>query len=116
MPHQTLKGKTAVGFFVDGLQLKYVQLSLTSGKVILRDFKTVSLETKLEKKTLPLNAPGSPTVAGDEGAFGVADAIAAATEEVFLKVFRRRITRSQSRYANPPCGITNSTQILDYMA
>ena len=81
MPHQTLKGKTAVGFFVDGLQLKYVQLSLMSGKVILRDFKTVSLETKLEKKPLPLKADGAPSGAGDESAFGVADAIAAATEE-----------------------------------
>ncbi|MBF8249166.1 MAG: hypothetical protein HW374_1966 [Bacteroidetes bacterium] len=81
MPHQTLKGKTAVGFFVDGLQLKYVQLSLTSGKVVLREFKTVSLETKLEKKALPLKADGSPSGSGDEGAFGVADAVAAATEE-----------------------------------
>ena len=39
-----------MGIFIDGLNLKYVCLSLTDGKVILQDYKTVSLITRLEVK------------------------------------------------------------------
>ena len=44
------QGKTAVALFVDGLELKYVQLSAKGDKVTLRDFKTVALISKFEEK------------------------------------------------------------------
>lgn len=50
MPYQPDQGKTAVAFFVDGLELKYVQLSAKGNKVTLRDFKTVPLAQKFEEK------------------------------------------------------------------
>ena len=59
-----------MGLFVDGLQLKYVQLSLTAGRVILRDFKTVSLGAKLEEKTVVPKDDDMLAVARDESTFG----------------------------------------------
>ncbi|MBI3787457.1 MAG: hypothetical protein HY276_04280, partial [Ignavibacteriales bacterium] len=50
MPYQAGQGKTAVGLFVDGLELKFVQLSLKGNKVTLRDYKTVALVQKFEEK------------------------------------------------------------------
>jgi hypothetical protein len=50
MPYQPGQGKTAVALFVDGLELKFVQLSLKKGKVTLRDYKTVALIQKFEEK------------------------------------------------------------------
>lgn len=50
MPYQPDQGKTAVALFVDGLELKYVQLSAKGNKVTLRDFKTVPLAQKFEEK------------------------------------------------------------------
>ncbi len=44
------QGNTAVALFVDGLELKFVQLSTKGGKVTLRDFKTVALISKFEEK------------------------------------------------------------------
>jgi Tfp pilus assembly protein PilN len=44
------QGKTAVALFVDGLELKYVQLSTKGDVVTLRDFKTVALISKFEEK------------------------------------------------------------------
>lgn len=41
---------TAVGLFADGLELKYVKLSLKGKAVILEDFKTVALVKKIEEK------------------------------------------------------------------
>ncbi|MCX6133916.1 MAG: hypothetical protein NTU47_08895 [Ignavibacteriales bacterium] len=62
MPYQPGQGKTAVALFVDGLELKFVQLSMKKGKVTLRDYKTVALVQKFEEK------PGSSTEAGAETA------------------------------------------------
>lgn len=45
-------GRTAVSLFVDGLSLKFVQLSLKGGKVTLRDYKTVALVKKFEEKEI----------------------------------------------------------------
>jgi hypothetical protein len=45
------QGKTAVALFVDGLELKFVQLSTKGGTVTIRDFKTVALISKFEEKT-----------------------------------------------------------------
>ncbi len=50
MPYQPGQGKTAVALFVDGLELKFVQLSLKKDKVMLRDYKTVALVQKFEEK------------------------------------------------------------------
>src|SRR3990172_7129659 len=50
MPYQPGQGKTAVALFVDGLELKFVQLSTKGGKVTLRDYKTVALIQKFEEK------------------------------------------------------------------
>ncbi len=59
------QGKTAVAFFVDGLELKYVQLSAKGGRITLRDFKTVALVTKFEEKAAAV-AEAAPT----ESSFG----------------------------------------------
>lgn len=50
MPYQPGQGKTAVALFVDGLELKFVQLSMKKGRVTLRDYKTVALARKFEEK------------------------------------------------------------------
>ncbi len=50
MPYQPGQGKTAVALFVDGLELKFVQLSMKGGRVTLRDYKTVALIQKFEEK------------------------------------------------------------------
>lgn len=50
MPYQAGQGKTAVSLFVDGLELKFVQLSLKGNKVTLRDYKTLALIQKFEEK------------------------------------------------------------------
>ncbi len=63
MPYQPGQGKTAVGLFVDGLELKYVQLSFKGGKTTLRDFRTVALVKKFEEKL-------APAAEGGEAGFG----------------------------------------------
>src|SRR3989304_6102356 len=84
MAYQPGQGKTAVALFVDGLELKFVQLSLKGGTVQLRDFKTVALVQKFEEKAAASAAPEggegfgdlaadtfaapAPTEAGGEGA------------------------------------------------
>ena len=50
MPYTPGQGKTSVALFVDGLELKFVQLSMKGGTVTLRDFKTVALVKKFEEK------------------------------------------------------------------
>ncbi|MBF8293933.1 MAG: hypothetical protein HW389_478 [Bacteroidetes bacterium] len=50
MPYQPAQGKTAIALFVDGLELKFVQLSMKKGRVTLRDYKTVALVQKFEEK------------------------------------------------------------------
>lgn len=62
MPYQAGQGKTAVALFVDGLELKYVQMALKGGGVQLLEFKTVSLVQKFEEK--------GAVAAGEEGGFG----------------------------------------------
>jgi hypothetical protein len=72
--YQAGQGKTAVALFVDGVDLKYVQLSAKGNRVTLRDFKTVALVTKFEEKQTA--AAGGAT---EEAAFGdiaVSDAMA----------------------------------------
>lgn len=52
MAYEPGQGKTAVALFVDGLDLKYVQLALRGGTVELREFKSVSLVQKFEEKAV----------------------------------------------------------------
>ncbi|MBI3110827.1 MAG: hypothetical protein HYZ01_04550 [Ignavibacteriales bacterium] len=73
MPYQPGQGKTAVGLFVDGLELKFVQLSVKGSKVTLRDYKTLALVQKFEEKEAAAQEAGGgfeETPAGD--AFGEA--------------------------------------------
>ncbi len=63
MPYQPGQGKTAVALFVDGLELKYVQLSLKGKKVTLRDFRTAPLVTKFEEKQ-------AATMGGEDAGMG----------------------------------------------
>ncbi len=62
MPYQPGQGKTAVALFVDGLELKFVQLSMKKGRATLRDYKTVVLVQKFEEK------PGASPEGGIETA------------------------------------------------
>ncbi len=50
MPIKPGQGKTSVALFVDGLELKYVQLALRGSTVRLMDYKTVALISKFEEK------------------------------------------------------------------
>lgn len=43
-------GKSAIALFIDGLELKFVNLGLSGKKVKLLDFKTVPLASKLDEK------------------------------------------------------------------
>lgn len=62
MPYQPNQGKTAVGVFADGLELKFVQLSMRGTQVTLRDFKSVPLVKKIDEK--------APVVEAGEAGFG----------------------------------------------
>lgn len=59
MPYQPGQGKTAVGLFVDGLELKFVQLSVKGSKVTLRDYKTLALVQKFEEKEAAAQEAGA---------------------------------------------------------
>jgi hypothetical protein len=79
MPYQPGQGKTAVALFVDGLELKYVQLSMKGKKVTLRDFRTAPLVTKFEEKQAAAMG-GDDTGMGDIGADAFAAPPAMPTE------------------------------------
>lgn len=70
MPYQPGQGKTAVALFVDGLELKFVQLSMKKGKVTLRDYKTVALVQKFEEKAGSATEVGIETVEMGAESFG----------------------------------------------
>ncbi|MGH2569237.1 MAG: hypothetical protein ACRDGA_12945, partial [Bacteroidota bacterium] len=78
MPYQADQGKTAVALFVDGLELKYVQLSAKGNKITLRDYKTVPLAQKFEEKQA---APMAEEAGGAEGGADPFAAPASATME-----------------------------------
>lgn len=75
MPYEPGQGKTAVALFVDGLDLKYVQLALRGGTVQLRDFKSVSLVSKFEEKAAA--AAAEEEAAGGFGDLGGGETFAA---------------------------------------
>jgi Tfp pilus assembly protein PilN len=64
MPYQPGQGKTAVALFVDGLELKYVQLARKGKKISLRDYKAVSLVKRIEElKAAPPEEAGFGDIA-----------------------------------------------------
>jgi len=83
MPYQSGQGKTAVGLFVDGLELKMVQLSMKGGRTTLRDFKTVALVKKFEEKQAAASAADEASFAEapTQDAFAAAPTTEAAAEE-----------------------------------
>ena len=84
MPIQKSHGKTAVGVFVDGLSMKYVQLSMKGEEVSLRDFKTVALVEKFEEKEIEAEAEQEDAGFGDlnaEEAFGGGESLTPEGEE-----------------------------------
>ncbi len=84
MPIQKSHGKTAAGIFVDGLSMKYVQLSMKGNEVSLRDFKTVALVQKFEEKEIEAEAETEEGGFGDlnaEEAFGGAESMTPEGEE-----------------------------------
>ncbi|MFA6540374.1 MAG: hypothetical protein WCT99_02135 [Bacteroidota bacterium] len=74
MPYSTGEGKTVIGLFVDGLDVKFVHLALKEKKIILHDAKTVNLVKRLEEKTI-----GSET--GPSESFDMVDTIEAGSEK-----------------------------------
>ena len=83
MPYQSGQGKTAVGLFVDGLELKMVQLSMKGGRTTLRDFKTVVLVKKFEEKQAAASAADDASFAEapTQDAFAAAPTTETAAEE-----------------------------------
>ena len=73
MPIRSSDGKTAVAVFVDGLELKFVRMSLKGGRTILRDCKTVALQKKLDEKN---------AMAADEGVLDLSMSDAFATQNI----------------------------------
>lgn len=57
MPYIKGEGKTVIGLFVDGLEVKLAHLALKNKRIILHDVKTANLVKRLEERTQ----------AGDEG-------------------------------------------------
>jgi Tfp pilus assembly protein PilN len=49
MPYNKNEGKTAVALFVDGFDVKFAHVALRHKKVVLHDFRTVTLVRKLEE-------------------------------------------------------------------
>ena len=56
MPYSKGEGKTALAVFVDGLDVKFVHLSLRNKQFHLEDFKTVNLVKKLEERQVASDA------------------------------------------------------------
>ena len=50
MPYSKGEGKTALAIFVDGLDVKFVHITLRGKQFHLEDFKTVNLVKKLEER------------------------------------------------------------------
>ncbi|HTP79678.1 MAG TPA: hypothetical protein VMM57_04670 [Bacteroidota bacterium] len=67
MAYVSGQGKTAVALFADGLELKFVQLSLKGGKITLREFKKAALVKKFEEKQVSSPEEGiTPEVAASD--------------------------------------------------
>lgn len=82
MPYQPGQGKTAVALFVDGLELKYVQLALKGKRVSLREYKAVSLVKRLEElKAAAAEEAGFGDIASADVFGGTAPAAAEAGTE-----------------------------------
>jgi len=51
MPYKKGEGKTVISMFVDGLDVKFVHLSLKNKRIYLHDVSTVNLVKRLEERT-----------------------------------------------------------------
>ncbi len=47
---KSLKGKVAIGIFVDGLELKFAHLSLKDKRIFIQELKTLKLHKKLDER------------------------------------------------------------------
>ena len=69
MPYKKGEGKTILGIFIDGLDVKFVHLALKNKRIFLHDVKTVNLVKRLEERVA-----GSEASGGTEN-FGMMDSI-----------------------------------------
>ncbi len=59
MPYTKGQGKTVLSAFVDGLEVKFVHLSLKDKRIFLHDIKTVNLVKRLEERSLASEGGGT---------------------------------------------------------
>ncbi|MFA6456288.1 MAG: hypothetical protein WCW40_05645 [Bacteroidota bacterium] len=71
MPYIKGEGKTILGIFVDGLDVKFVHLALKNKRIVLHDVKTVNLVKRLEERVA-----GTEPGQGSEG-FDMMDSLEA---------------------------------------
>jgi Tfp pilus assembly protein PilN len=58
MPYKKGEGKTVLGIFIDGLDVKFVHLALKNKHIFLHDVKTVNLVKRLEERVAGSDAGG----------------------------------------------------------
>lgn len=58
MPYYKGEGKTVLGIFVDGLDVKFVHLALKNKRIFLHDVKTVNLVKRLEERAVTSEGGG----------------------------------------------------------
>lgn len=68
MPYNKGEGKTILGIFVDGLDVKFVHLALKNKRIYLHDIKTVNFVKRLEERATAADG-------GDAGGFDLVGAI-----------------------------------------
>lgn len=71
MPYKKGEGKTILGIFVDGLDVKFVHLASKNNRISLHDVKTVNFVKRLEERVA-----GSENTGGSEG-FDMMDSLEA---------------------------------------
>ncbi|MFA5833436.1 MAG: hypothetical protein WDA22_08165 [Bacteroidota bacterium] len=59
MPYNKGEGKTILGIFIDGLDVKFVHLALKNKRIILHDVKTVNLVKRLEERVAGSESGGT---------------------------------------------------------
>lgn len=59
MPYTKGEGKTVLSLFVDGLDVKFVHLSLKNKRIALHDVKTVNLVRRLEERSMASESGGT---------------------------------------------------------
>ncbi len=62
MPYLKGEGKTVLGIFIDGLDVKFVHLALKNKHITLHDVKTVNLVKRLEERTISTDGGSGESV------------------------------------------------------